>query len=111
MNFEVLSIPPFDRQLKKLAKKYPSLKAEFLKLVILLEKMPEQGTPIGNGCFKIRMSIASKGKGKRGGARVVINIIFTENTVYLLAIYDKSEKENLTDAELKDLLTQIPDTD
>jgi mRNA-degrading endonuclease RelE of RelBE toxin-antitoxin system len=35
MSFEVLSIPPFDRQLKKLAKKYPSLKSEFLKLVVL----------------------------------------------------------------------------
>ncbi len=109
MSFEVLSIPPFDRQLKKLAKKYPSLKSEFLKLVVLLEAAPKQGTPIGNGCFKIRMSIASKGKGKRGGARVVTNIIFTENTVYLLAIYDKSEKKSLTDAELKDLLSQIPE--
>jgi mRNA-degrading endonuclease RelE of RelBE toxin-antitoxin system len=55
------------------------------------------------------MSIASEGKGKRGGARVVTNIIFTENTVYLLAIYDQSEKESLTDAELKDLLSQIPE--
>ena len=32
---------------------------------------PHLGTPIGYSCYKIRMVIASKGAGKRGGARVV----------------------------------------
>lgn len=31
------------------------------------------------------------------------------NTVFLLSIYDKSEKENLTDKELKDLLKNLSD--
>jgi mRNA-degrading endonuclease RelE of RelBE toxin-antitoxin system len=109
MSFEVLSIPPFDRHLEQLAKKYPSLKSQFLKLVVILEAAPDQGTPIGNGCIKIRMSIASEGKGKRGGARVVTSISFTENTVYQLASYDQSEKASLTDAGLKDLLSHLPE--
>jgi hypothetical protein len=54
------------------------------------------------------MSISSKGKGKRGGARIITNIVVTESTVYLLSIYDKSEKENLTDKELAELLQDIP---
>jgi len=29
MKFNVLTIPPFDRQLKRLAKKFPSLKSEY----------------------------------------------------------------------------------
>ncbi len=37
MNYNVLSIPPFDKQLKRLAKKYPSLKIEYLKIVRLKE--------------------------------------------------------------------------
>ncbi len=58
--------------------------------------------------IKIRISIASKGKGKSGGARIITNFIISEQTVYLLSIYDKSEKENLTDNELAALLENIP---
>jgi hypothetical protein len=58
-----------------------------------LKKNPEQGTNLGNNCFKIRLSVASKGKGKSGGARVITNIVISDDTVYLLTIYDKSEKE------------------
>jgi mRNA-degrading endonuclease RelE of RelBE toxin-antitoxin system len=109
MSYNVLPIPPFDRQLKRLSKKYPSLKQEFLALIESLEENPEQGTNLGNSCYKIRLSIASKGKGKRGGARVITNFVIADATVYLLSIYDKSEKENLTDKELDELLKFVPE--
>jgi hypothetical protein len=108
MSFSILPIPPFDRQLKRLSKKYPSLKAEYLHLIESLEQNPEQGTKLGNNCYKIRLSIASKGKGKSGGAWVITNFVITDHTVYLLAVYDKSEKETLTDKELAELLKYIP---
>jgi hypothetical protein len=69
-----------------------------------LEENPEQGTSLGGNCYKIRIAIASKGKGKSGGARVITNVFITEETVFLLSIFDKSEKDNLTDKELKELL-------
>lgn len=109
MNYKVLTIDPFDKQLKKLAKKYPSIKQEFIELVESLETDPIQGTPIGDNCFKIRLAIKSKGKGKSGGARIITNVVVTKSTVYLLTIYDKSEKENLTDKELNELLKLIED--
>jgi mRNA-degrading endonuclease RelE of RelBE toxin-antitoxin system len=109
MNYNVLSIPPFDKQLKRLAKKYPSLKNEYAQLLDSLEKEPEQGINLGYNCYKIRISIASKGKGKRGGARVITNFVITEATVYLLSIFDKSEKDNLTDKELLELLKYVPE--
>ena len=104
MSYNILTIPPFDKQLKRLAKKYQSLKKDFAELLEELEEHPESGTPLGNNCYKIRMSIHSKGKGKSGGARVITNFIVSEKTVYLISIYDKSEKESLTDGELKELL-------
>jgi mRNA-degrading endonuclease RelE of RelBE toxin-antitoxin system len=64
MNYNVEAIPPFDKQLKRLVKKYASLKTEFARLIESLEKDPSQGIALGNSCFKIRLSIASKGKGK-----------------------------------------------
>ena len=109
MRYNVLTIPPFDKQLKRLAKKYPSLKSEFSELIESLEQDAEQGTHLGNNCYKIRIAIASKGKGKSGGARVITNFIIAEKTVFLISIYDKSEKENISDKELEELLKNIPE--
>jgi len=104
MNYKVLSIAYFDKQLKRLAKKYPSLKSEYSELVKKSSSEPIQGTPIGNDCYKIRLAIASKGKGKSGGARVITYVTFIESEVYLLSIYDKSEAADVNDKELLRLL-------
>lgn len=109
MSYKLKTIAVFERQAKRLIRKYPSLKYELLELVQKLKQNPEQGIALGNRCFKIRIAIASKGKGKSGGARVISNIVVTDNTVYLLSIYDKSEKDNLSDKELKELLQFIPE--
>lgn len=108
MSYNVYTLRPFDKQLKRLVKKYPSLKKEYIDLIDSLENNPEQGTAIGNKCYKIRLAIASKGKGKSGGARVIANLVIEDDAVYLLTIYDKSEKSNLIDAELAELLKQVP---
>jgi hypothetical protein len=109
MSYNVKSIAVFEKQAKRLIKKYTSLKKELLKLINELKENPEHGTAIGKKCFKIRIAIASKGKGKSGGARIITNFVITDNTVYLLSIYDKSEKENITDKELEELLKYIPE--
>jgi hypothetical protein len=97
----------FERQAKKLFKKYVSLKKDLLTLVQQLKEDPEQGTALGNNCYKVRLAIDSKGKGKSGGARIITYIVVSKKNVYLLSIYDKSEKENLSDKELKELLKNI----
>jgi mRNA-degrading endonuclease RelE of RelBE toxin-antitoxin system len=107
MSYKIKTTDVFEKQAKRLAKKYASLKKELLLLVQQLKENPEQGTAIGKNCFKIRIAIASKGKGKSGGGRVITNIVVTDNVAYLLSIYDKSEKENLTNKELEELLKSI----
>lgn len=108
MSFNVKTISVFDRQAKRLAKKFPSLKSELQTLIGELKEDPIQGTPIGHGCQKVRLAIASKGKGKSGGARVIVHVVYKDGTAYLLSIYDKSELENLTDSEILDLIKLIP---
>lgn len=107
MNYKVEVIPPFNKQLKKLVKKYPSLKSEFLELIESLELNPNQGIKLGMDCYKIRIAIASKNKGKSGGARVITNIKIENNIIYLLSIYDKSDQENISDLEINNLLKFI----
>ena len=108
MNFEIEVTFYFKKQAKRLAKKYPSLPSELRELISSLEKSPTQGTMIGRGCYKIRLSIASKSKGKSGGGRVITHVQVSKKTVYLLSIYDKSEMESVTPSDLSELLNLIP---
>jgi len=89
-------------------KKFPSLKKEIQTLISELKEEPTKGTSIGHNCYKIRLAIASKGKGKSGGARIITHLVFKDDTVYLLSIYDKSKMENLTDKEIMELIKLIP---
>jgi mRNA-degrading endonuclease RelE of RelBE toxin-antitoxin system len=108
MSFNVKTISVFERQAKRLIKKFPSLKNEIQKLIKELKEEPEKGTPLGHNCYKIRLAIASKGKGKSGGARVITHLVYKDGTVYLLTIYDKSDIGNLTDKEILELVKLIP---
>jgi hypothetical protein len=89
-----------EKELKRIAKKYVSIKKEYAELLQLLEEKPTSGTPLGNDCFKIRMAITSKGKGKSGGARVITYVINADQTIFLLSIYDKSELDNISDNDI-----------
>jgi mRNA-degrading endonuclease RelE of RelBE toxin-antitoxin system len=104
MNYSVLTIAPFDKDVKRLAKKYPSLKDDLALLIKSLKTQPDQGTPLGKSCFKIRLSISSKGKGKSGGARVITCVLIDETDVYLLSIYDKADQSDISDKDLLKLL-------
>ncbi len=109
MSYKVETIEVFEKQAKRLIKKYASLKVEILGLIQILKENPESGISLGRNCYKIRISIASKGKGKSGGGRIITNFVISEETVYLLSIYDKSEKENISDKELDNLLLNLPE--
>ncbi len=103
----VITSQHFVRELKQLAKKYPSLRLEYWALIQSLESNPLQGTPLGKNCFKIRLAIASKGRGKSGGGRVITCVKIVDDLVYLLSIYDKAEKETLADRDLDKLLREL----
>jgi len=107
MSFKLLITHRFEKELKRLVKKFPSLKLEFADLVNTLTTNETAGAYIGNNCYKIRLSIQSKGKGKSGGARVITYLYLEDKTVYLLTIYDKSEKSNLKPNELKEMLESL----
>ncbi len=108
MSFNVKTISVFERQAKRLVKKFPSLKKELQELINELKEAPEKGTSIGHNCYKIRLAVASKGKGKSGGARVISYIVYKNETVYLLSIYDKSDIATLTNIEILELIKFIP---
>ena len=107
MSYKVIATSVFEKNLKKLSKKYPSLKSEYIQLIKSLKRKPIQGTSLGKNCYKLRLSIKSKGKGKSGGGRVITNIVVEKEVVYLLSLFDKSEKDSLTKKELEELLRNL----
>ncbi|HRQ86055.1 MAG TPA: type II toxin-antitoxin system RelE/ParE family toxin [Flavobacteriales bacterium] len=104
MSFEVRYTSHFSKAIKRLAKKYPSVRTDLSALLRDIQADPMVGTPIGRSCYKVRMPIRSKGKGKSGGARVITYVRIVNNLVVLLTVYDKSEKATLTDAERDHLI-------
>lgn len=107
MNFNVVPTGQFEKDLKKLSKKYPSVKEDLLNLVNDLKSNPFLGTPLSKDCFKIRLAIKSKGKGKSGGSRVITHVRVLKEEVHLLTIYDKSDKSTVADSEIIQLLNLI----
>jgi mRNA-degrading endonuclease RelE of RelBE toxin-antitoxin system len=107
MSYNLIITPAFERDAKPLLKKYKTLKTDLAGLFQSLENEPLQGKPLGKDCYKIRLAITSKGKGKSGGARVVTCVKITSEKVFLLTIYDKSEKEDISEKQLNELLKFI----
>ena len=107
MSYKILPTSKFVKELKRLSKKYPSLKKEIAILAEELHKNHLMGAALGNNCYKIRISIASKGGGKSGGGRIITHLKVSKETLYLLSIYDKAEQANISDKEIKDRISSL----
>ncbi len=113
MNVEIRISPKFKKEAKRLIKKYPSLKQELSELVNELREKPDSGTPLGQNCYKIRMAVKSKNKGKSGGFRIITYLIATlqlinrGDIVYLAMIYDKSERDTISPKDLSRIISEI----
>ena len=108
MKVTISTIDEFERQARKLAKKYKSLMNDLRVLQEELKEDPFRGISLGGGVRKIRMAIGSKGKGRSGGARVLtLNVLVSDDAdVTLLPIYDKDEIDNVSDNYIKWLVSE-----
>ena len=104
MNYKIELTDNFKREAKKLIKRYASLRTEIEELGKELAENPTNGTSLGNDVYKIRLAIVSKNKGKSGGARVISFVKIIDETVFLLSIYNKGEKDTISDKEIEALL-------
>lgn len=110
MNYRITTTHRFDKELKRLGKKYKSMKQDYACLLEELHNKPTEGVDLGEGFRKVRMAIASKNRGKSHGARVITYLYAineVEGNISLLSIYDKQEKDNISEAELRQLKAEI----
>lgn len=105
--YKILPTAQFKKELKSLSKKYHSILEDVEELAGQLVNDPVMGESLGSGFYKIRLAITSKGKGKSGGARVITNFKVVNAKVYLITVYDKSDKDSMPLSELKAILKTI----
>ena len=110
MNYRIKTSPTFVKEIKRLKKKYPSIKDDYANFLNEIKTNPESGTDLGNGLRKVRMAIKSKGRGKSHGARVITYTIITsvnEGEINLLTIYDKAERETISRQEIEEIVKEV----
>ena len=107
MSFKVSTTAEFESDAKILQKRHRSFKNDLKDLIISLEENPFQGVELSPGIRKIRMAIASKGRGKSGGARVITYTVIAaemEGKVYLMSVYDKADFSTVDLSVLKEIV-------
>ncbi|MBR1879081.1 MAG: type II toxin-antitoxin system RelE/ParE family toxin [Paludibacteraceae bacterium] len=97
----------FQRSFKQLKKRYRSLPVDFNRLLLALAENPYQGDELYDGMRKVRIAFTSKGRGKRGGGRVIIRLTVEDTCLSFLYIYDKSDMQNVSDAFLDEIILEL----
>ena len=107
MNLKIQTLSHFEKEVKKLFKKYKKLPQDLKSLQTELLKNPKSGINLGRNCYKIRVANTSVPTGKSGGFRVIYYFYQEgDDTIYLMSIYSKSEIENIDEKVIERILQE-----
>ncbi len=107
MSFKIIPTSRFEKEAKKILRVYPGFKKDISKLISSLTIQAVQGSHLGHGIYKVRIPITGKSAGKSYGARVLHAVFSTGNEVYLLSVYDKSVKKDMSSSEVNELVQLV----
>ena len=110
MNYDIVLSPSFKRSIKKLKKRFPSVKQDVELAIEILLEHPTLGAviPGGAGVRKFRVKNSDLGRGKSGGYRLLYYIEEQKvRRLYLLLLYAKSDRETISLQEIQQLLKEL----
>lgn len=110
MSYEVFTLLLFDRAVHRLKKKYPRIRSDLERLIAGLRSEPFSGFAIpgyDRRLWKIRMASVDMQSGERGGYRVIYSVHQELQRCFLLYVYAKPEKEDVSSQELEVLLLEL----
>ena len=105
MNFKIETIPRFEKDVKKLKKKFPKIKNDLVSLIKSLSSNPALGINLGENIFKVRVPNSSIPTGKSGGFRV-ITYYKEEDILYLVTMYSKTEYNDILTNKLRQIVKE-----
>ena len=104
MNLNIKTLSCFDKDVKRLFKKYKQLPNDLKALNKELLENLKSGIELGNRCYKIRLANSSIPTGKSGGFRIIYYHIDSNENLYLMSMYSKNELENIDDKTILNIL-------
>ena len=110
MRCEIEITRPFERCIKALKKKYPHVKADLEGVFPKLRENPEAGDCIPGfeeRVWKLRVASRDIKKGKRGGYRLIYYWRKDSPKLYLVFVYAKVRKVDITKRVLERFLREI----
>jgi len=103
MSFKIYTIPRFEKDVKRLQKRFPNIKSDLLKFINELSLNPKLGINLGENIFKVRIPNSSIPTDKSGGFRVIT--YYKQNDIlYLVTIYSKTEQDTILTKKLKEII-------
>jgi mRNA-degrading endonuclease RelE of RelBE toxin-antitoxin system len=110
MSYEAYLTETFQKSIKFLKKKYPRIKDDITGTIHNLEEDPTIGDPIhgwNNEIWKVRTASSDIKKGKRGGFRSIYFWKSGDKIIYLLLVYFKGDKSDVSKIEIEDILIKL----
>ena len=110
MNYAIVLSPSFKRSVKKLHKRFPTVKQDVKTAIEVLREHPTLGVviPGGAGVRKFRVKNSDIPRGKSEGYRLLYYVEEQEaGTLYVLLLYAKSDQETISRQEIQQLLKDI----
>lgn len=112
MHYEIIATPKFEKDIKHYKKKFRSVADDVDDVVEELEKGNLQGDIIPNlemkdnenNIVKVRIANSDTKSGKSNGYRLIYYAEKSDGTIYLLTLYYKKEKGNITNKEIQELI-------
>lgn len=105
---KVLYTKPFERELKRLSKRYRNIKNDIQPIILELTEdnfIRNQISGIQETVFKVRVKNSDIPIGKSGGYRIIYQIV-SGKTVLLLIIYSKSDIADISLEEIEQIIRQ-----
>jgi len=105
----VLFSRQFTREFKRLQKRYRRIGDDIRPLIDQLrqgETPGDQIPDVGFPAYKVRVQNRDMRSGKRGGYRAIYYLRMGD-TVYLVTIYSKRDRDNISADEIRDLIKVI----
>lgn len=100
----------FDRHIRKLKRKYPSVIGEVNDLISRLksgERLPgDKIRGLGFDVYKVRLRNRDAKSGKRGGFRVIY-FVELPSQVALLAIYSKTSQSDISASNIREIISKL----
>ena len=107
MKFKIVPSKEFLKDVKRLLKKYKTIKNDIDELSNLLQENPQAGIDLGRGLYKIRLKSSNMKEGKSSGFRIIYYLLVEDRKIYLLTIFPKSEKEDIDMVRLEKTLEEL----